>query len=711
MVETFPMIITQIYVKNFGCILDEKLDCEPLTALVGPNGSGKSTFLRALELFYAASPKVTIDDFYNRDSSEPIEIAVTFSGLGPEPSKRFARYLDKGNLTVVRVLSLEDGKLTAKLHGSRLQNAEFRPTREAGNKTEAKRLYGEFRQRAEYTDLPTAASAEAALTALEEWEQKHPESLSWQRDQGQFFGFKEVGQGYLGEFTHLILIPAVREASDEGIEGKGSAITELMDLVVRSTLASSEELKKFTEDARKRYDKVMAGETTQRQLMELEKAVGATLRTYVPTASVTIRWVTEGAITVSLPRADVRLLEDAYPSPVDRTGHGLQRAFILAMLQHLASARTAPVAKADEEGGIGTGIEATETAAPGDVTPLVRPNLVVAIEEPELYQHPSRQRHLANVLLKLSSGSIPGVADTTQVIYATHSPLFVGIDRFDQTRLIRKVVNGDGKPRIARVTRTDMNAVAAALWEACGRKDRNGKDVAMYTGDSLRPRLQCLMTPWMSESFFADVVVLVEGEGDRAAILGAALAEGHDFESLGIAVIPCGGKPSVDRPALIFKGLGIPTYLVWDGDQHDEDGIRTNHILQRIVGVEPVDCPSGPNARFACFQTKLENTLGEELAPEYATGLENCREEFGYAERKQAEKNPRVMAEVIRRAAAKGKKSASLEAIVGHILALHKCGAATHVRRGFDDKYTGPARALVLAQQAGVDCTRVLEDS
>jgi hypothetical protein len=29
LVETFPMIITQIHVKNFGCILDEKLDCEP----------------------------------------------------------------------------------------------------------------------------------------------------------------------------------------------------------------------------------------------------------------------------------------------------------------------------------------------------------------------------------------------------------------------------------------------------------------------------------------------------------------------------------------------------------------------------------------------------------------------------------------------------------------------------------------------------------
>lgn len=666
------MIIKRVHIKNFRCILDEKLGCEPLTALVGPNGAGKSTFLRALELFYSLNPKVTVDDFYNRDTSQAIEIAVTFSDLGPEPTKRFAPYLDKGSLTVTRVISLDDGKLTVKLHGSRLQNADFKPVREAANKTEANRLYKELQQRAEYAELRAAASADAALAALEGWEEKHPESCSWQRDQGQFFGFKEVGQGYLGEFTHLILVPAVRDAAEESAEGKGSAITQLMDLVVRSTLAASEELKKFTADAKKGYEEVMAGEATKRQLIELERALSATLKTYVPTAGVKIEWVTEGGVTVSLPRADVRLLEDAYASPVDRTGHGLQRAFILAMLQHLASVRTTPTAPADQATeGDGPKAKAATAAADG-ATPRVLPNLIIAIEEPELYQHPSRQRHLANVVLKLSNGSIPGVATRTQVIYATHSPLFVGIDRFDQTRLVRKVGNGDGNPRIARVTRTDMDTVAEALWKACDRKDRNGKDVPKFTGDSLRPRLQCLMTPWMSESFFADVVVLVEGEGDRAAILGAGLAQGHDFESMGIAVIPCGGKASIDRPALIFRDLRIPTYLVWDGDENDKNGIRANHILQRIVGVDPVDYPGKLEATFACFQTKLEKKLRQEMVPHYGTELESCKQEFGYTKREHAEKNPRVLAEVIGRAAAKGKTSPSLEAIVGHILTMHK---------------------------------------
>lgn len=658
------MIIKQIHVKNLRCILDETLDCEPLTALVGPNGAGKSTFIRALELFYAVNPKVTVDDFYNRDTAQPIEIAVTFGDLGPEASKRFAAYLDKGTLTVTSVISLEEGKVNAKLHGSRLQNADFVPFRDASTKTDKNRVYKELRERAEYADLPAARSADAALGALEEWEAKHPESCSWERDAGQFFGFKEVGQGYLGDFTHLIVVPAVRDAAEESAEGKGSAITELMDLVVRSTLAASAELEKFTEDAKRRYDEVMAGETTKRQLAELETTLGTMLKTYVPTAGVEMEWVTGGAVTVALPRADVKLLEDAYPSPVDRTGHGLQRVFILAMLQHLAAVRTAVGSQERSES------EAEPTPAEG--TAGVLPNLVVAIEEPELYQHPSRERHLANVLLKLSRGTIPGVASTTQIIYATHSPLFVGIDRFDQTRLVRKVSNGDGKPRITRVTRSDMDSVAEALWEACDRKDRAGNETPKFTGDSLRPRLQCLMTPWMSESFFSEVVVLLEGEGDRAAILGAGLGKGHDFESMGISVIPCGGKASMDRPALIFKGLGIPTYVVWDGDQDDKAGIRSNHILQRIVGVDPVDYPGRIEATFACFQTKLEKTLREELGPDYDRQIDDCKREFGYTERKQAEKNPRVLAEVIRRAAANAKTSASLDSIVDHILELRR---------------------------------------
>jgi len=51
------------------------------------------------------------------------------------------------------------------------------------------------------------------------------------------------------------------------------------------------------------------------------------------------------------------------------------------------------------------------------------PNLILGIEEPELYQHPDRQRYLSKILAKISKHEIPGVARQIQVIYSTHSPL------------------------------------------------------------------------------------------------------------------------------------------------------------------------------------------------------------------------------------------------------------------------------------------------
>jgi hypothetical protein len=216
------------------------------------------------------------------------------------------------------------------------------------------------------------------------------------------------------------------------------------------------------------------------------------------------------------------------------------------MLQHLAKAQSKP------EADSGTSTQSSPTGTGASL-----PNLVLAIEEPELYQHPNRQRHLAKILLQLSGGKTPGVAESTQIIYATHSPLFVGLDRINQARLRRKNTAVAGKPKATRIISTSLTQVADVLWKA------NGEVGERFTEATLLPRLQTTMTPWMSEGFFADVVVLVEGEDDRAAILGVAKAMGHELESSGLSVIPCGGKTNLDRPSVTFQQWGIP--VSWCG--------------------------------------------------------------------------------------------------------------------------------------------------
>jgi len=395
----------------------------------------------------------------------------------------------------------------------------------------------------------------------------------------------------------------------------------------------------------------------------------------VPNASVDLRWLPLDQIKIEMPKADVKLVEDRYATAVNRTGHGLQRAFILTMLQHLAMAQSVNEGKPKDT------TESGPSSEPKPEAKVMLPNLVLAIEEPELYQHPNRQRHLAKIFLQLASGMTPGVAEKTQVIYATHSPLFVGLDRFNQIRLLRKSDNGAGKPRITSVVGATLDKVAKKVWEADGSKGDP------YTGATLVKRLRSIITPLVNEGFFADAVALVEGDDDYAAIIGAARAMNKDLESIGVSVIPVNGKRSMDRPAIIFQEFGIPVYLLWDsdGEKGKTAGVCTtcgkpldgkpdpcdNHRLLRIVGKPQEDWPEHRETHHCCFKRDLECTLKDEVGEAlFEKLLGDCQSEFSIPKRKHAIKNPTVIAAIIERAQKEGKTSTTLQTVVGSILAL-----------------------------------------
>ncbi len=666
------MIIKALRVQNLCCLHDVVLECEPLTALVGPNGCGKSSFLRAIALFFALNPRFAQEDFYDTDTSQDIQITVTFTDLSEKAKEKFASYLDGSDLSITRVLSLAGGKPSAKFYGTRLQNTGFASIREASNATEARKKYNELRQDARYGGLPAAASREAVLNALKDWEQAHLEQCTRQRDDGQFFGFTEVAQGYLGRFVRFISIPAVRDASEEAAEGKGSAITALMDLMVRSALASRVELVQFKEEMKKRYEEITRpGNLTE--IRQLEDKLTATLKTYVPEAGVKLAWLETEGIEIPMPRADVKLVEDGYFSPVSKTGHGLQRAFILTMLQHLAVAQTPVPEEAEARSAATEPAAELDAAASTHDVDLELPTLILGIEEPELYQHPNRQRHLAAIFANLAAGSIPGVSQRVQILYGTHSPLFVGLERFHQVRALRKVSNGADKPKVTRVTQVRGNEVAREIWEANDRKDSEGKEVAPFTWDTLHPHLHSIMTPWMGEGFFADTVVLVEGEDDRAAVIGTARLLGHNLESRGVSVIPCGGKCSLDRPLVIFRRFGIRTYVLWDGDKGDREAKpEVNHRLLRLMSRPVVDWPETQvTEQFACFETDLEHTLAEEIGePAFDQLLGECQKLLAIPKRKHAMKNPVVVQRLLQCAGEQGLTCKTLQAVVEKILAL-----------------------------------------
>lgn len=646
------MIIENVRVRNFRSLLSVDLPCESLTAIVGRNGAGKSSFLHALEMFYNPSAKVAPQDCYDGDTAREVEITVTYSHLSSDETSALDDYLIDGKLEITRVIVVNGGPKSATYHGTRPQNPDFASVRGAGGKREQTAAYNELRSQAKYKQLPSVRSADAALDAMNAWESAHREACVPGRDDGRVFGFGGGGVGDLSRYTEFVRIPAVRDAADDATEGRGSGVTEMMDLVVRNALATREDVANFKVKTQAGYEELLNPERVS-QLATLEGDLNDTLRCYAPSSRVSLSWRLP-PIQVPLPQAEITLWEDDYESDVGRTGHGLQRAFILTLLQHLAAARRRQGDSSADDDRAAVDEQQTQGSR--------LPTLVLAIEEPELYQHPTRQRLLARVLMDLAHGSIPGVAARTQVIYTTHSPLFVGLERFDQIRLLRKTDGGSGNPNVTAVAVGDLDDAAQELWRLDGERGDP------YTAETLTPRMIAVMSPRINEGFFADLVVLVEGDGDAAALAAMASILNIDLDALGVAVIPCRGKRSMDRPTIAFRQLGIDTYLVWDNDKEGhQPRPHENRRLLRLVGAPEENWPQGAWATHACVNGNMEKLLREELSSTVFDALLDQVRSQMRMKRKDALKNPYVLARIVQEAAIDGKTSKTLSDIVRSI--------------------------------------------
>ena len=635
------MIIKQISVKNYRSIKDATLVLGDLTTLVGKNGSGKSNFLRALELFFEPSAKTVEDaDHHGGDGSSTIEIELTFWDLNQDQLEVFGRYVRDG---VLRVTRRFDKDIAGKYYGARLQHRAFAEIRNLVTARERINAYSEVRTRGDYGDLPVARSDQQVTVAMEQWEAEHPDVCEWIPEEVQFLGFGNVGRGVLSRYVRLVPIPAVRDASDEAADKGRSAIKELMDAIVRANLEGNSEWEELKEETKKRYMNITesfsqtVGKRLQAQLTE-------ELQRYAPGNEVDLALEGADATALPLPTASLSLTEDGYRTTVDRTGHGTQRALVFALLGTLAANRAE--ANADDQGG---GQDAESGA--------IVPTLVLLIEEPELYQHPTRQRHIAKTLRDLTTVSDASSAPRAQVVFATHSPHFVSIDRADDVRLIRKTAN-----RESTVASVNLDECAKELQEAVETKQ-------IFTGDSLRPRLTTVATPSVNEGFFAGAIVLVEGETDCTVLKVVAERMGHDFDELDISVVACNGKLNIDRPLVVFRNIGIPVYIVWDGDKGGKDGHpETNRSLTRLLGANVDEYPCFVADNGACFSSNMEETLKLDWSVEaFGRAFESARADLGFEGKA---KNPAVYELAVRKAYEDCQSNPTIERIVERIIRL-----------------------------------------
>jgi predicted ATP-dependent endonuclease of OLD family len=165
---------------------------------------------------------------------------------------------------------------------------------------------------------------------------------------------------------------------------------------------------------------------------------------------------------------------------------------------------------------------------------LKKEGAVFAIEEPEVFLHPQKARYFASVLRSLAEKG-------NQVFLTTHSPVFVQIHDAESVAVVRRTQ--DSGTTVHQTTRVDL-----------AEDDRKALRL-MTEFDSQR-----------NELFFAQRVLLVEGNTEKLALPLVFRALGIDINKRGISVIECGGKTKITLFARVAKALTIPYVVLVDHD-------------------------------------------------------------------------------------------------------------------------------------------------
>ena len=352
-----PMKIQSVRITNFRTLQDVTIPFDSVTTFIGPNGAGKSTVLRALDWFFNGKPgSLTDTDCSFGASTEAIEVRVTFSDLTAEDRNELGKYAPDGAATFTgwKVRS-PDGSEVLSANAKGLP--EFNAIKGAASATAKKDQYAALRTSRPDLSLPQANTGAAVDQAMTAWESTNtnllvdaPEML-----QSNFFGFNSGGK--MSGLFDFVLITADLRASEESIDGKSSIVGRILERSVDRS-AADQEIAAIVEESRVKQQKVYQ-EKFKGQLEAMTERLNEVVASYSPGRPVT---VTPSEVELKAPRTtfDVKVLDGTTSTAVERQGHGFQRTLLISALQLLAQSGAAST----------SGV------------------ICLAIEEPELFQHP-----------------------------------------------------------------------------------------------------------------------------------------------------------------------------------------------------------------------------------------------------------------------------------------------------------------------------------
>jgi len=631
------MRIKSIRIQNFRSFHDQTITLGDYTCLVGANGAGKSNVICALNIFFRHYENYPIplsklgkQDFHNENTEEPVKITVTFDELSQEAQDDFSHYYRQGELVVTAAAEYDEIENEALVwqYGERFGMLDYRiyfeGVKEEKKVADLKDIYNNIKIK--YNDLPPPGTKQKMTESLWEYELNHPDLCELIPSRDDFYGWTK-GENYLQKYIQWEHIPPVKDAASEQTETRSSALGRLLARTVRARIDFSERVGKLREQTRCEYQEMLSA--SQTDLDEISSALNRRLIEWShPGASLRLQWheVPDKSVRIDEPLAQIIAGEERFQGEIWRFGHGLQRAYLFALLQELAGY--------DEVEG---------------------PRLILGCEEPELYQHPPQAKHMYSVFRKLST-------ENSQILICTHSPYFVSGDKIEDIKMVRKE-----KGR-STVTNVSFNELAEVISSVEGRKPIVPPGCLAQINQALQSTL--------NEMFFTPNVIFVEGLEDSAYITSYLhlMDLWHKFHECGCHIVPTYCKSAMIQPIAIAKCLKIPFYVVFDADghithkrdMHEKDNIS----ILNLCGVEnPTSFPDEIyfNDSVTAWPAEIQDVVKQEIGDnEWIKYGEVSDKEYGFVG--NLGKNSLYIGKILTLAWEDGKKSKSLEDLCNRII-------------------------------------------
>lgn len=508
------MKIKTLEIKNWRSIKELKVMTQDLMIIIGQNNHGKSNLLSAILFFFGEIKHQDLDFF---QGAEELFVDIEFSELDDQDKKTFEKYVTQQETIKVRKVAYLGGSFEYK---GWIQTCleDYLKEKNAGNYTSRETASSlPF-----YQYLPPAGrlSKQQIIEAQQKYIQSNIRNLtfSYELEETNFMGLKSVAKGIFGE---VYFLPAIKNAADDFASKDTSVFGKLLGEVVETMSQHNEDwqgTKQQLANLFSKFSKYINGvENTERpkQLSDLENELSKEL----------LSWNAYFDIELNIPDIDSVLksnasvwINDGTRTDIARKGHGLQRAVTIALIQLIAKRQL----QSNQD---------SETT-----NRKVSKSRYFIFEEPELYLHPQAQRSLFDSFVELSTSG-------NQVILCTHSSNLISIDKYKSIYIIKKENEQYG----SKVTQCEED-----LFDGNQKNEWN---------------LSYWINPDRGELFFAEKVILVEGQTDKVIL--PALADKLGVFKHSYTVIDCGSKQNIPLYIKLMNKFKIPYVSVYDKDHQE----------------------------------------------------------------------------------------------------------------------------------------------